>query len=156
MANERAEKIIPILERAVKGKPDYTEARIRLGLARLDARDYVGRHFHADGDSGSCSGSRRGCVLRPGLTRASKPATSRRHARMLMTASKWAKADSETTMADRLRKLLDARSQPAAAVHLGEKLQRIAGYYPRNRLCAGRQSASDHSRDQRREQSRQF
>ena len=42
LAKQRPEKIIPILERALKSKPDYTEAQIRLGLAMADARDFAG------------------------------------------------------------------------------------------------------------------
>ena len=41
-AKQSPDKIVPILERAVKSNPDFTEARIRLGLARVDARDFAG------------------------------------------------------------------------------------------------------------------
>jgi tetratricopeptide (TPR) repeat protein len=126
MANERIEKIIPILERAVKGKPDYTEARIRLGLARLDARDYVGAisTLMAIPEVAPDRAAAVFCGLGFARVEAGDLATARQNAD---DCSKWAKADSETSMAARLRKLLDARSQPAAAVHMGEKLQRIAG-----------------------------
>jgi len=126
MAHERPEKIIPILERAVKGKPDYTEAKIRLGLARLDARDYVGSisTLMAIPEVAPDRAAAVFCGLGFARVEAGDLATARQNAD---DCHKWAKADDEISVADRLRKLLDARSQPAAAVRLGEKLQRIAG-----------------------------
>ena len=117
---------IPILERALKGKPDYTEARIRLGLARLDARDYVGAisTLMAIPEVAPDRAAAVFCGLGYARVEAGDLATARQNAD---DCNKWAKAESEISMAGRLRKLLDARSQPAAAVHLGEKLQRIAG-----------------------------
>ncbi len=134
MANERAEKIIPILERAVKGKPDYTEAKIRLGLARLDARDYVGAisMLMAIPEVAPDRAAAVFCGLGYARVEAGDLATARQNAD---DCQKWAKEDSEISTADRLRKLLDARSQPAAAVHLGETLQRIAGT-TRGMACA--------------------
>lgn len=41
-AQQPVEKIVPILRRAVESKPDFTEAKVRLGLALVDARDYAG------------------------------------------------------------------------------------------------------------------
>ena len=126
MANERVEKIIPILERAVKGKPDYTEAKIRLGLARLDARDYVGAisTLMAIPEVGPDRAAAVFCGLAYARIGAGDLATARQNAD---DCRKWAKVESETSLANRLPKLLDARSQPAAAVDPGEKLQRIAG-----------------------------
>ena len=126
LANERAEKIIPILERAVKGKPDYTEARIRLGLARVDARDYSGAisTLMAIPEVAPDRAAAVFCGLGYARVETGDLATARQNAD---DCRKWAKADSEMVLADRLRKLLDARSLPAAAVHAGEKLQRLAG-----------------------------
>ncbi len=134
MANERVDKIIPILERAVKGKPDYTEAKIRLGLARIDARDFAGgiSTLMAIPQVAPDSAAAVFCGLGYARVETGDLATARQNAD---DCRKWAKADSETAAADRLRKLLDARSQPAAAVHAGEKLQRIAGV-TRGMACA--------------------
>jgi tetratricopeptide (TPR) repeat protein len=126
MAHERPEKLIPILERAVKGKPDYTEAKIRLGLARVDARDFPGAisTLMAIPEVAPDRAAVVFCGLGYARIETGDLATAGQN---VDDCRKWAKADSETTMSDRLRKLLDARSQPAAAVHAGEKLQRIAG-----------------------------
>jgi Flp pilus assembly protein TadD len=40
--NAAPSAVIPILERALKSRPDYPEAQIQLGLAKLAARDYAG------------------------------------------------------------------------------------------------------------------
>jgi cytochrome c-type biogenesis protein CcmH/NrfG len=39
-AKQPPEKFIPMLERAVNRKPDYTEALVQLGLAQARARHY--------------------------------------------------------------------------------------------------------------------
>jgi tetratricopeptide (TPR) repeat protein len=126
LAHESPEKIVPILERAVKAKPDYAEAKIRLGLARVDARDYVGAisTLMAIPEVAPDRAAAVFCGLGYARVEAGDLATARQNAD---DCRKWAKVESETTAADRLQKLLAARSQPAAAVHLGEKLQRIAG-----------------------------
>jgi tetratricopeptide (TPR) repeat protein len=134
MAHERAEKIIPILERALKGKPDYTEAKIRLGLARVDARDYAGAisTLMAIPEVAPDRAAAVFCGLGYARVVTGDLSTARQNAD---DCRKWAKADSETSLSDRLRKFLDARSQPAAAVHPGEKQQRIAGI-TRGMACA--------------------
>jgi tetratricopeptide (TPR) repeat protein len=126
MARERPEKIIPILERALKAKPDYTEAKIRLGLARVDARDYAGAisTLMAIPQVAPDRASAVFCGLGYARVETGDLATARQN---VEDCHKWAKTDGDTGMADRLQKLVDARSQPASAVHAGETLKRIAG-----------------------------
>lgn len=125
-AKQPPEKIIPVLERALKSKPDYTEAKIRLGLAMVDARDF--------------SGAISTLIAIPNVTPEQAPAVfcglgyaymgsgdivaARQNAE---TCRKWAKKDGDVTQADRLLKLVDARSQPAASGHPADTLRRIAG-----------------------------
>ncbi len=144
MAHERAEKIIPILERAVKGKPDYTEARIRLGLARLDARDYVGAisTLMAIPEVAPDRAAAVFCGLGYARVEAGDLATARQNAD---DCSKWAKADSENDHG-RSAAEIAGRAFPAGGGRAsGRKAAADCGSRPRNCLCAGRESASDHS-----------
>jgi len=41
-ARQPSAKIVPVLQRALKSKPDYTEASIALGVVQVDERDFAG------------------------------------------------------------------------------------------------------------------
>jgi tetratricopeptide (TPR) repeat protein len=133
-AKQPPSKIIPMLERSLKSKPDYTDAKVQLGLIRIDARDFPGAIStltslakitpqyappvycglaYAHVETGDLEGARQDAA----------------------TCRKWSKTDADTTRADRIQKFIDARSQPAAAVHPGEKLTRVAGI-ARNMQCS--------------------
>jgi tetratricopeptide (TPR) repeat protein len=119
-------KVIPILERSLQSKPDFTEAKVQLGLLRIEARDFPGAITML--------------MSIPKITSQSAPSVycGLAYARIqtgeldeaqgdAQTCAKWAKTDAETARAQRISKLIEARSKPSVAVLPGEKLQRVAG-----------------------------
>jgi tetratricopeptide (TPR) repeat protein len=125
-AKQPLDKIIPILERAVKSKPDYTEAKIQLGFALAEARDFP-RSILALTAISNVSPERAPavfCGLSYAYIETGDVAAARQNAE---SCRKWAKTEADTRRADELLKLVNGRSQPAAAVHPGEKLQQMAG-----------------------------
>jgi tetratricopeptide (TPR) repeat protein len=133
-AKQPLAKIIPILERSLKSKPDYTDAKVQLGLIRIDARDFQGAIStlmsipkitpqyappvycglaYARVQSGDLEGAREDAL----------------------TCRKWAKTDAETSRAEKILKFIEARSKPSVAVRPGEKLERVIGI-ARNLQCA--------------------
>ncbi len=133
-AKQPPAKIIPILERSLQSKPGFTAALVQLGMTRLDARDFEGAVSTL--------------MAIPKITPQFAPAVycGLGYARVqngdLDTATKdvetcrqWAKTDADISRAERIQKLIDARSKPSAAVRSGEKLQRVAGI-ARNVECA--------------------
>jgi tetratricopeptide (TPR) repeat protein len=125
-AKQPPAKIIPILERSLKSKPDYTDAKVQLGLTRIDARDFPGAV------STLMSIPKIGPQYAPpvycGLAYARLQTGDLEGARQdAGTCRKWAKTDSDTSRAERILKFIDARSKPSVAVHPGEKLDRVAG-----------------------------
>jgi tetratricopeptide (TPR) repeat protein len=133
-AKEPPAKIIPILERSLQSKPDFTAAKVQLGITRLDARDF--------------DGAVSTLMSIPKITPQAAPAVycGLSYARVengdlagarrdVETCRQWAKTDAEISRADRIQKLIEARSKPSAAVRPGEKLQRAAGV-ARNVECS--------------------
>lgn len=125
-AQQPPDKIVPILERAVKSKPDFTEARIRLGLVKVDARDFAGAisTLMAIPNVTPDRAPAVFCGLGYAYLETGDIAAARENA---AKCRKWAKSDADVKGADRLSKLVDARSSPVAAAHPGETLKRIAG-----------------------------
>jgi hypothetical protein len=41
-SNQTEKAMIPVLQRAVKSKPDYTDAQVQLGVIQVDTRDFAG------------------------------------------------------------------------------------------------------------------
>jgi len=133
-ARQPPAKIIPMLERSLKSKPDFLAAKIQLGLIRIDARDFPGAIS--------------ALMAIPKIAPQFAPSVycGLAYARVetgdlegavqdVQTCHKWSKTDSDTTRADRIQKLIEARSKPSVAVRPGEKLQRVAGV-ARNLQCA--------------------
>src|SRR5579863_10048471 len=133
-AKEPPAKIIPILERSLQSKPDFTAAKVQLGMTRLEARDF--------------DGAVSTLMSIPKITPQFAPAVycGLGYARVqngdleaalqdVETCRKWAKTDDETHRADRIQKLIEARAKPSAAVRPKEKLQRVAGI-ARNVECS--------------------
>jgi tetratricopeptide (TPR) repeat protein len=133
-AKQPPAKIIPILERAVKSKPGFTEAKVQLGLLRVDTRDFPGAVSalmsipninpqqaqpvlcalaYADVQTGDLEGALQNA----------------------QNCRKWARTDPDIHRADGILKFVEARSKPSAAVRPGEKLQRVAGV-ARNLQCS--------------------
>ncbi len=117
-------EIVPILERAVKSKPDYAEALLQLGLVRVAARQY--------------DGAIAALMAIPTVTPERAPPLfttlayayletgdvekARKH---LETARKWVKTPQETSGLDSLSTFLEARAKSAFPPTPGEKLQGI-------------------------------
>jgi len=134
-ASQPLPKIIAILERAVKSKPDFTEAKIQLGLAMTKARDFAGAIsvLTAIPNVTPERAAAVFCGLSYAYIETGDTTGGRQNAG---TCRRWAKTDSDLSRADQLLTLANARSQPAAAVHAGEKLQQITGS-TRNLECSG-------------------
>jgi len=133
-AKQPPAKIIPILERSLKSKPDYTDARVQLGLTRIDARDFTGAVSTL--------------MAIPKITAQYAPPVycGLAYARLQTgdlegaredagTCRKWAKTDADTNRAERIMTFIEARSKPSVAVRPGEKLDRVAGIL-RNLQCS--------------------
>jgi tetratricopeptide (TPR) repeat protein len=133
-ARQPLERIIAILERAAKSKPGYTEARVQLGLTQIDAREYP------DAISTLVSIPTVNpqmaplvfCGMAYAYVQTGELDTALRNAQ---TCRKWAKTELDTRRADRISRMVEARSKPSVAVRPGEKLQRIDGV-ARNLQCA--------------------
>jgi len=133
-AKQPPAKIIPMLERSLKSKPDYTDAKVQLGLVRIDARDFTGAV------STLMSIPKITAQYAPpvycGLAYARVQTGDLEGARDdAGTCRKWAKTDADTNRADRILKFIEARSKPSVAVRPGEKLERVAGV-ARNLQCS--------------------
>lgn len=125
-ANQSPNKIIPILERALHVKPDFTEAKIRLGLAKVDARDFAGAIsiLSAIPNVTPERAPAVFCGLGYAYLERGDIAAARQNGE---TCRKWAKADADVRRADQLISLADARAKQSAAAHPGEALQRMTG-----------------------------
>jgi tetratricopeptide (TPR) repeat protein len=125
-ARQPPEKLIPILDRAVRSKPDYTDALLQLGLAQVAARQYdsaIGTLLNIQDVK-----EQRATPLFAGLAYAylqtGDLALARKHAE---TARKWAMTAEETRGLDLLTGLIDARFTGPFVPRPGEKLQRAEG-----------------------------
>ena len=133
-AKAPAARVMPILERALKARPDFTEAKAQLGLLKVNTRDFAGgvailtsiptvtpqiapavlcMLAYADIQTGDVEGARQnieGC-------------------------RKWSKTAEETERAEKIGKFVEARSNPAVAVRPGEQVRRLTGI-ARNVECS--------------------
>jgi tetratricopeptide (TPR) repeat protein len=125
-AKQPPAKIIPILERSLQSKPDYTDAKVQLGLLRIETRDFPGAIATLMSIPKITPQSAPGvyCGLAYARVQTGDLETAQEDAR---TCGKWAKTDADTGRAQRISKLIEARSKPSVAVRPGEKLQRVAG-----------------------------
>jgi tetratricopeptide (TPR) repeat protein len=125
-AREPAAKVIPILERAIKSKPDFTEAKVELGLLRVDTRDFPQAvaelmsipNITPQQATGVFCGLAYAYVQTGDLDAAHQNAESCR---------KWAKTDLDQRRAALILKFVEARSKPSADVRPNEKLRRVTG-----------------------------
>jgi tetratricopeptide (TPR) repeat protein len=125
-AKQPPAKIIPILERSLQSKPDYTPAKVQLGVIRLEARDFPGAiaTLMSIPKISPQFAPEVYCALAYARVQTGDLETARQDAQ---TCGKWAKTDADTGRALRISKLIEARSKPSVAVRPGEKLQRVAG-----------------------------
>jgi len=125
-AKQPPARIIPVLERAVKSKPDYTDAAIELGVLQVEGRDFtsgIGTLMAIPAVKPDRAAAVF-CALGVGYMETGYLADARRN---LEACRKWSKTPAETATADRLAALIDARARDDAAVHPGEKLQVLQG-----------------------------
>jgi tetratricopeptide (TPR) repeat protein len=127
-------KIIPILERALKSKPDFTDAKLQLGLIRVDARDFDGAisilmaipNITAEYAPPVFCGLAYAWIQTGDVEAALKNARNCRQ---------WSKTASDATRAEKIITLVEARAKPSVAVRPREKLRRVTGV-PRNLDCS--------------------
>ena len=116
--------IIPVLERALKVRPDYPEAQIVLGLAKLAQRDYAGaistlvpiRNVPPDQATPVFS------ALAYASTQTGDIESARGYAK---TALRWATTDQQRKAIDQLNTLIEGRA--AIPVSKGETLAHVEG-----------------------------
>lgn len=125
-AKAQPEKIIPILERAVRLNPDFAEARVQLGIFRIEARDFQGAiaAYMAIPKISSQSAPAVYCGLAVARVETGDLAQAREDGQI---CRKWAKSDADINRAERVLKLVEARAKPEAAVRPGETVQRVIG-----------------------------
>jgi Flp pilus assembly protein TadD len=118
--------IIPILERALKSKPGYTDAKVQLGLLQVLVRDFPAAisTLMSIPKIAPRQAEVVFCPLAYAYVQTGDLDNAMQNVR---TCQKWAKSDADTRRADRLLKLIEARAKPSVAVHSGEKLQRVTG-----------------------------
>ena len=125
-AKQPPARIIPVLERALKSKPGYTDAAVQLGLVQVLARDFPAAIStmmsipkiapqHAELVF---------CALAYAYLQTGDLERALQNAETCVT---WAKTDPDSRRAARILKLVVARSKPSVAVRPGEKLRRITG-----------------------------
>ncbi len=107
-ASQPDDKIIPPLLRALKSRPDYIDARLELGFAELNARNFEGalaafaqlRNLPSDRAAAVFNGIAYAYTQTGDLVQARKNAVN---------ARKWDRTDSDTRQTDDLIRYLDAR-----------------------------------------------
>jgi hypothetical protein len=119
-------ELIPVLERALKSKPDYPDAQAELGLRKIDVRDFSGAiaTLMAIPTVRPEEAASVFCSLSLAFTETGDLAEARSK---VATCSKWAKTPADKARVDKLTAFIDARAGDDAAVHIGEKLQAIVG-----------------------------
>jgi tetratricopeptide (TPR) repeat protein len=125
-AKEPAAKVIPILERAVKSKPDFMDARVELGLLRVDTRDFPAAvsELMAIPNIKPQKATSVFCGLAYSFVQTGDMESARAQAD---NCGKWAKSDQDQRRAAPILKFVEARLKPSAAVRPNEKLQRVVG-----------------------------
>jgi tetratricopeptide (TPR) repeat protein len=119
-------KVIPILERAVKAKPDFTDAKIELGLLRVDVRDFPAAvsELMAVPNITPVQATSVFCGLAFSFVQTGDLESARVQSE---NCRKWAKSEQDQRRAAPILKYVEARSKPSAAVRPNEKLQRVVG-----------------------------
>jgi tetratricopeptide (TPR) repeat protein len=125
-AKQPAARIIAPLERAVKSKPDYGDALLQLGLARMAEANYEAAVSHFN-NIATVTPERAPAVF-SALSYACLETGDVAQARVnLEKARTWARTPVEKQQVARLGQLIEARSSGPFAAHTGEKRQRARG-----------------------------
>ncbi len=125
-AREPPKKIVPVLERAVRSQPNYSEARVELGVQKIRARDFSGgvAILIALPTVRPDVAAPVFCGLTVGFVETGDLESARSN---LTPCGNWSKTPAEKAMLEWLSRLVDARSREDAGVHPGEKLQTVVG-----------------------------
>jgi tetratricopeptide (TPR) repeat protein len=125
-ANQPPGVVIAELERAVKLRPDFTEALFELGVMKVDTREFD-EAFSLLNKVGNV-GPDRMAIFRYAIAYVNLEKGNIDLARSgVEEARKAANTPAQTQAADRLVSLIDARSKGPAAAHPGETLLRAKG-----------------------------
>lgn len=127
--------IIPILERAVAARPDFTDAKLRLGLLKAAARDFAGsvQMLESIPVVTPQMAPSLFCMLALGQIQTGDLSAARQS---LESCRKWAKTPEQSQLSGRIGKFVEARLAPAAGVHRGEQLTHVTGI-ARSVECSG-------------------
>ncbi len=117
-------ELLPILERAVKSKPDYADALLQLGLVRVAARQYTDA-VAALMAIKSVTPERAPSLFSTLAYAYLETGDIAKAAMHLATARKWAKTPQENAPLDNLAAFIEARTRSAFPPTPGEKLELI-------------------------------
>ena len=118
--------IVPVLERALKAKPDFAEAKLQLGLLKVRMREFsdgLQLLTSADTVKADTAGDVY-CSLALAQIEVGDVPDSRQ---TIQDCRKWSKTPAEIARVERIAKFIEARANPAVAVHLNEKQVRVTG-----------------------------
>jgi tetratricopeptide (TPR) repeat protein len=112
--DSRSETAIKALNRAIQVKPDYTDARLQLGLAQLNAGDFAAgvsalEQIHKINDEQAATLFN---AMAYGYSRIGNVDEARKQAQ---AALKWDKTDAERERTENILSYLDSRGKPALA-----------------------------------------
>jgi tetratricopeptide (TPR) repeat protein len=125
-AGQPLERAIAPLERAVKLKPDFADARLQLGKSLVAARRFPEAitDLLAMPDVKPERAPPLFCSLAYAYLETGDLSEARQN---LDTCRKWVKQDRDIKMADSLAKLINARSSGPAIEHTGERREKVQG-----------------------------
>jgi tetratricopeptide (TPR) repeat protein len=125
-AKQPPDRVIAPLERAVKAKPDFADARLQLGVSLVSARRFPEAiaDLLAMPDVKPDRAPPLFCSLGYAYIETGDLVSARQN---LATCRKWSKSERDVAIASSLTKLLEARSEGPAAAHAGEKRARVTG-----------------------------
>jgi tetratricopeptide (TPR) repeat protein len=125
-AKSEPAKIMPILERALKSRPDFPAAETQLGLLKVDVRDFTGAvaALTSIPSVNAQDAPKVYCGLALSQIEVGDIPDAQAN---IEKCRQWARSEADIARVKRLVRFIDARAQPSSAVHLGEKLQHVAG-----------------------------
>jgi tetratricopeptide (TPR) repeat protein len=126
LANDPPGVIMPELERAIKVRPDFTEALFELGVMKVDTREFD--EAYALLNRVGNVGPDRMPIYRYAIAYVNLERGNIDLARTGAEAARQAaKTPAQTQAADQLVRLIDARSKGPAEAHPGEAVMRVKG-----------------------------
>ena len=134
LAKQPYERVIAPLEKAVQARPDMADARLQLGVSLTAARRFPEAiaSLRAMPDVRPERAEPLFCSLAYAYIETGDVPSAQQN---LATCRKWARNEHDSTMANSLAKLIEARSTGLAAAHAGEKRDRVEGIV-REMVCS--------------------